>query len=41
VGDPEGFIGRSAIEKAGTILAPDTSLQWTDDYSSLLKVLTR
>jgi len=38
VGSPAGFLGKAEIERAGTILADaNPRLQWTDDYSSLLK----
>ena len=40
VGNPQGFLGKSEIEKAGTLLgATSPQLQWTDDYSSLFKIL--
>jgi hypothetical protein len=40
VGSRTGFVGQSRIEKAGTILAPAKNRAlWTDDYSSLLKIL--
>jgi hypothetical protein len=40
VGSRAGFLGQPRIEKAGTILAPaKTRALWTDDYSSLLKIL--
>ena len=40
LGSPAGFAGRPQIENAGTILAPaSTKNLWTDDYSSLLKIL--
>ncbi|MGO8790800.1 MAG: fused MFS/spermidine synthase [Terriglobia bacterium] len=40
VGNRQGFIGQAEIEKAGTVLGAGSSqLQWTDDYSSLFKVL--
>jgi hypothetical protein len=40
LGGGPGFAGQQQIESAGTILAP-TSVRnlWTDDYSSLLKIL--
>jgi SAM-dependent methyltransferase len=40
VGNPQSFLAKAEIENAGMLLA-DTSpqIQWTDDYSSLLKVL--
>ena len=40
VGNPQGFTGKPEIEKAGTILAAiSPERQWTDDYSSLFKIL--
>ena len=40
VGDPDGFLGQSAIEKAGQVLSPSQQFQlWTDNYSSLWRVL--
>ncbi len=40
VGNPQGFEGKTEIEKAGRILGPAAPrLQWTDDYSSVVKVL--
>ncbi len=40
VGSRTGFLGQPRIEKAGTILAPARKgVLWTDDYSSLLKLL--
>lgn len=39
VGSRQGFRGESAVEKAGTVLPPTSQFQWTDDYSSVLKVL--
>ena len=40
VGSPDGFLGRSQVEKAGFELSVATpKLQWTDDYSSLFRVL--
>ncbi len=40
VGNPQHFLGKAAIEKAGTLLAAASpQIQWTDDYSSLFKVL--
>jgi hypothetical protein len=40
VGSRAGFLGQPQIEKAGTVLAPAKSgALWTDDYSSLLKIL--
>jgi hypothetical protein len=39
VGNPQGFFGKSDVEKAGTILRAGSEPPWTDDYSSLLKVL--
>ncbi len=40
VGNRAGFMGQSRIEKAGTILAPAKNrAAWTDDYSSLLRIL--
>jgi SAM-dependent methyltransferase len=40
VGDRQGFLGREEIEKAGELLtASSPQLQWTDDYSSLFKIL--
>lgn len=40
VGNPQGFLGKPEIEKAGTILAGiSPERQWTDDYSSLFEVL--
>jgi spermidine synthase len=40
VGNPDGFLGQSAIEKAGQVLSKSQRLQlWTDNYSSLWRVL--
>jgi len=40
VGSRAGFAGQPQIEKAGTILAPaKNGALWTDDYSSLLRIL--
>ena len=40
VGNREGFLGQPEVEKAGTVLgASSPQLPWTDDYSSLLKVI--
>jgi len=40
VGNPRHFLSQPECEKAGTILGPASPrLLWTDDYSSLLKVL--
>jgi len=40
LGDRAGFQEQQQIEKAGTILAPgNRKYLWTDDYSSLLRVL--
>jgi hypothetical protein len=40
VGNREGFLGQPQVEKAGTVLPPSTpQLLWTDDYSSLFKVI--
>ena len=40
LGDPQRFLGKPEIEKAGTLLsATSPQLQWTDDYSSLFKIL--
>ncbi len=40
LGRRAGFLGQAQIEKAGTILAPSNNRAlWTDDYSSLLKIL--
>lgn len=40
VGNPQGFLGKTEIEKAGTVLGPDSpQIAWTDDYSSVFKVL--
>jgi hypothetical protein len=40
VGSRAGFLGQPQIEKVGTILAPaKNGALWTDDYSSLLKIL--
>jgi len=40
VGNSEGFLGKPEVEKAGGILgAGSPQILWTDDYSSLLKVL--
>jgi hypothetical protein len=40
VASPAGFLAQPQIEKAGTILAPSKNgALWTDDYSSLLKIL--
>ena len=40
VGNHEGLIGQSEVQKAGTILrASSPQLPWTDDYSSLSKVI--
>jgi SAM-dependent methyltransferase len=38
LGSPQGFEGKEQIAKAGTILGGHQQL-WTDDYSSLLRVL--
>lgn len=40
VGDRRGFLGRTEIERAGTILRTNKpQLQWTDDFSSIFRVL--
>ena len=40
VGNPQRFLGKPEIEKAGTLLgATSSQLPWTDDYSSLFKIL--
>jgi hypothetical protein len=40
VGKPQGFLGRPEIEKAGNrFAAKSPQLPWTDDYSSLFKIL--
>jgi hypothetical protein len=40
VGSGEGFLGQPEVERAGIILPQSIpQLQWTDDYSSLLKVI--
>jgi hypothetical protein len=40
VGDPQGFLGRPEIAKTGKLLtAGDTPATWTDDESSLFKIL--
>jgi len=40
IGSRAGFQGRHQIETAGTVLAPaQNRALWTDDYSSLLKIL--
>jgi len=40
VGDRRDFLGKPEIEKAGTLFtAISPQLQWTDDYSSLFKIL--
>jgi hypothetical protein len=40
VGNPQGFLGKPEIEKAGTLLpASSHQVRWTDDYSSVFKVL--
>ena len=40
VGDRQGFLGREEIERAGELLtASSPQIQWTDDYSSLFKIL--
>lgn len=40
VGSPQGFLGKTAVEKGGEVLGPTTaSILWTDDYSSLIDVL--
>jgi spermidine synthase len=40
VGNPQRFLAKPEIEKAGTLVAAASpQLQWTDDYSSLFKVL--
>jgi hypothetical protein len=40
VGNPQHFLGKQEIEKAGTLLdASSPQLPWTDDYSSLFKIL--
>jgi SAM-dependent methyltransferase len=40
VGSRGGFVGQLRIERAGTILPPAKSgVLWTDDYSSLLRIL--
>jgi hypothetical protein len=40
VGNPQGFLGKPEIEKAGIrFAATSPQLPWTDDYSSLFKIL--
>jgi hypothetical protein len=40
VGSRGGFVGQLRIERAGTILpAAKSGVLWTDDYSSLLRIL--
>ena len=39
VGSHAGFWGKSEVEKVGTVLAPSTEVQWTDDYSGLFTLL--
>lgn len=40
VGNRQGFRGKAEAERAGTVLGPTSpQLQWTDDYSSVFKVL--
>ncbi len=40
VGSRTGFLGQSRIERVGTILSPaKNGSVWTDDYSSLLRIL--
>jgi hypothetical protein len=40
VGNPQRFLGKPEIEKAGTLFtAASPRLLWTDDYSSLFKIL--
>jgi hypothetical protein len=40
VGNPQGFLGKPEIEKAGIVFtASSPQLAWTDDYSSLFKIL--
>jgi hypothetical protein len=39
VGNPEGFLGKQEIEGAGTRILSTPQILWTDDYSSLFKVL--
>jgi hypothetical protein len=40
VGEPQGFLGKAEIERAGIRFGVGSpQLVWTDDYSSLLKVL--
>lgn len=40
VGNPQHFLGKPEAEKAGTLLAATSpQIQWTDDYSSLFKIL--
>lgn len=40
VGSRTGFLGRSQIERAGAVLPPARNgALWTDDYSSLLRIL--
>jgi hypothetical protein len=40
VGNPQGFLGKPEIEKAGSVLGPTSPhILWTDDYSSVFKVL--
>lgn len=39
VGNANGFLGQSEIERAGQILPPSSRFLWTDNYSSLWRVL--
>jgi len=40
VGSHAGFLGQSEIEKAGTIIPAASQRDlWTDDYSSLFRIL--
>jgi thiosulfate reductase cytochrome b subunit len=40
MGNQEGFLGKAQTENAGNILPPGNNRDlWTDDYSSLLKIL--
>ena len=40
VGNPQRFLGKVEIEKAGTLVAATSpQFQWTDDYSSLFNIL--
>ena len=40
VGNRQAFLGKPDIEKAGTLFSGDApQIQWTDDYSSLFKIL--